>query len=76
MWRELYEDKHEFILGVFHVYVKFNLHIGSKDMSNWYCSDATGHSYLDETNRKGYKTATGAKRAAEKYIRKLYDETH
>ena len=78
LWEKAYDDSknggpavYRYGVGLTHIEVHFNLHIGSRKIPNWFCSDYTGHCYLDGTNRKGYKALEEAQKAGQKVAARM-----
>lgn len=66
LWTQIESMKFRADTGRTYIYVECKLHIGSREVPNWVCTDYTGNRYLEGTSHKGYKTIRGAQRAAEK----------
>ena len=77
MWEQIYDKSGTDSPALYrywycgrHIEVHFNLHIGSRKVLNWFCTDHTGNQYLHGTNKKGYKTLEEAQRAGERGARR------
>lgn len=74
-WTDISFDKatvakeYKATIGKHEVHIHYNLHIGSAETPNWYCSMINklgGSMYLQGTDWGGYSTFEEAKEAAEK----------